>query len=324
MSFVYRLLKRVMLFAMPPDYDKVPDKEQYMKNNRADGGKPAASFDEVEVVTIPNPPPGPDHYPLKIIYGGLMRMGSLSFAHALARLGFRTHHLLEDGWEVWDDVLRAAEATFPKPGEKPKPFTRKDWDKMLAGYDATTDLAGMFVPQLVAAYPDAKVVVVQRDFEKWWPSMLSEIVEGNFPDSVWKVWAIKVIFGWVVGASAGYAMRRALAGWFRADDLEGIKRNARARYEEHYAWIRENVPKERLLEYRMGDGWEPLAEFLGVEVPQGVPFPRVNDKVEHRKRTTMRLNWLLPQLKRRVLVGLAVPAVVVAISIPLLRVFGLV
>eukprot|EP00357_Protocruzia_adherens_P008371 CAMPEP_0114989370 /NCGR_PEP_ID=MMETSP0216-20121206/10159_1 /TAXON_ID=223996 /ORGANISM="Protocruzia adherens, Strain Boccale" /LENGTH=257 /DNA_ID=CAMNT_0002352339 /DNA_START=23 /DNA_END=796 /DNA_ORIENTATION=+ len=36
------------------------------------------------------------------------------------------------------------------------------------------------------------------------------------------------------------------------------------------------VPKDRLLIYNIMDGWEPLCEFLDVDVPE-VAFPRVND-----------------------------------------------
>ena len=36
------------------------------------------------------------------------------------------------------------------------------------------------------------------------------------------------------------------------------------------------MPKGRLLELRVEDGWDPLCEFLGVERPEGA-FPRVNE-----------------------------------------------
>ena len=45
---------------------------------------------------------------------------------------------------------------------------------------------------------------------------------------------------------------------------------------EHYAFVRRITPKERLLEYKLGSGWEPLCEFLGKSVPD-VPFPRINE-----------------------------------------------
>ena len=54
----------------------------------------------------------------------------------------------------------------------------------------------------------------------------------------------------------------------------------------HYREIRELVPPEQLLEYKLGDEWAPLAACLGREVPDA-PFPHVNDAVaykEHLKR----------------------------------------
>ena len=45
------------------------------------------------------------------------------------------------------------------------------------------------------------------------------------------------------------------------------------RHNEH---VRKTVPKDNLLEFRPGDGWEPLCEFLRKEVPSE-PFPHVNE-----------------------------------------------
>jgi len=35
----------------------------------------------------------------------------------------------------------------------------------------------------------------------------------------------------------------------------------------------------RFLDYGVGDGWESLCGFLGVEVPEGVEYPRADDWV---------------------------------------------
>lgn len=53
-------------------------------------------------------------------------------------------------------------------------------------------------------------------------------------------------------------------------------------YRAHYAHIRHLLKDqpERLLEYKLGSGWEPLCEFLGKEVPE-VPFPHVNESATH-------------------------------------------
>jgi hypothetical protein len=49
-------------------------------------------------------------------------------------------------------------------------------------------------------------------------------------------------------------------------------------YLEHNALVRKLCPPERLLEFKLGSGWEPLCEFLGAEMPPpDVPYPNVND-----------------------------------------------
>ena len=34
---------------------------------------------------------------------------------------------------------------------------------------------------------------------------------------------------------------------------------------------------EKLLEFKVQDGWEPLCRFLGESIPCGEKFPKVND-----------------------------------------------
>ena len=55
------------------------------------------------------------------------------------------------------------------------------------------------------------------------------------------------------------------------------KTHLRSTYASHYAHVRNIVPKERLLEFKPGDGYEQLCAFLGKEVPpQGEKYPCVN------------------------------------------------
>jgi hypothetical protein len=46
----------------------------------------------------------------------------------------------------------------------------------------------------------------------------------------------------------------------------------------------DEVPADKLLVYRAGDGWEPLCAFLGVPVPPE-PYPRANSREEMTQRT---------------------------------------
>ena len=41
--------------------------------------------------------------------------------------------------------------------------------------------------------------------------------------------------------------------------------------------VKRTVPKDRLLIFRVQEGWEPLCKFLGKLIPNE-PFPHVNDK----------------------------------------------
>jgi hypothetical protein len=54
-------------------------------------------------------------------------------------------------------------------------------------------------------------------------------------------------------------------------------------FEQHNADVQKSVPAERLLVFNIADGWAPLCDFLGVEVPDE-PFPRLNDTAEFNRR----------------------------------------
>jgi hypothetical protein len=56
------------------------------------------------------------------------------------------------------------------------------------------------------------------------------------------------------------------------------------------------VPKERLLNYKLGSGWQDLCDFLGKEVPDE-PFPRLNERNE------MKI-WMERIQKRELMKGL--------------------
>ncbi len=59
--------------------------------------------------------------------------------------------------------------------------------------------------------------------------------------------------------------------------------------DRHNDWVRKNVPPDRFLEMDLDEGWKPLADFLGVPVPD-IPFPRANDAAE-AAAVTKRVLW---------------------------------
>jgi hypothetical protein len=61
-------------------------------------------------------------------------------------------------------------------------------------------------------------------------------------------------------------------------------------FEQHIENVKKNVPAERLLVYKIQQGWQPLCDFLQLPVPE-IDFPRVNDTasfVEWRKTVAIK------------------------------------
>jgi hypothetical protein len=217
---------------------------------------------------------------LQVIGVGMHRTGSMSVKAALERLGFGPcYHGMEalrrctDG----DHWLAAYEAG----GEI-------DWSVIFEGYRATLDWPTIyFWEQLATAYPDAKILLTDRDPERWWDSHVEMLQRGTgfFQELTdeQRQWAEESGF-----ARVQAALGTVLSATF--DDRASDKAHCLRVFEQHYERVRRTVPAERLLVYRVQEGWEPLCRFLGVAVPDE-PFPRVNvgDNLLHNIRTAMRL-----------------------------------
>ncbi|KAI1375875.1 hypothetical protein F4677DRAFT_103565 [Hypoxylon crocopeplum] len=248
---------------------------------------------------------------LKVINASLFRMATKSMAMAYNILGYKTHHgLLEDVMvSPWALIEQAAEATWPSvPGATSRPpFTREDWQTIWGSYDVVTDLASPFAIELIKAYPDAKVVIVQRDFDSWWPSFRSEIRDKVMKQPNSAIQAF--ITSSILGIRPVHAMRKVILGFFNATSREEVDVvQARDAYDAYFRDIRKLVPPERLLEYKMGSGWEPLCTFLGMKVPD-VSFPNANEKATHSVEARAREKQFLANATRLSgpwLVGLAV------------------
>src|SRR5262245_45548773 len=103
---------------------------------------------------------------LEIIGAGFGRTGTLSLKVALESLGFALcHHMISVFEEAarlgaWTEALRRRAR-----GEA------IDWEGVLGGFRATVDWPGCaFWRELMAAYPEAKVLLSVRDPERWYES----------------------------------------------------------------------------------------------------------------------------------------------------------
>jgi hypothetical protein len=143
-----------------------------------------------------------------------------------------------------------------------------DWHGLLDGYVAQVDWPGAsFWPELVAANPDALVILsVRDDADAWYQSASNTIFQAfeRVPPEMTP---------WFESVATLMAER------FCAEltDPAAMK----DAYERHNDAVRAAVPAERLLEWTPTDGWEPLCERLGVPVPDE-PFPVTNQMDEFR------------------------------------------
>jgi hypothetical protein len=199
---------------------------------------------------------------LKVIGAGLGRTGTLSLKLALEHIGFgKCYHMSEMLSQIRSHLPLWLESAKGNP----------QWDTIFAGYQSTTDYPGcMFWRELVAKYPDAKVILSTRDPERWFESGAATV----FSDA----------------HRARFEGNPMMAEFFRLtvfDDLE-TRLGDRDRMVEYFNnWnqaVIDEVPADKLLVHRSSDGWGPLCEFLGVPVP-AAPYPRVNSREEMTERT---------------------------------------
>ena len=66
--------------------------------------------------------------------------------------------------------------------------------------------------------------------------------------------------------------------WTWEASIEKIKNNEdvlRQAYRKHIAYVKSVVPADRLLIWDLSTGWQPLCDFLKVEIPLS-PMPKVD------------------------------------------------
>ncbi len=194
---------------------------------------------------------------MELIGAGFPRTGTLSTQAALIRLGLPCYHMVE---VVRHEAHTDAWHAFLVRGQP------MDWPRLFADYEATVDApAAFFYREIMAAFPDAKVLLNLRDPEKWFDSFT--MLMGVMAEFGAHRASIPRLDRWI---AAGEAMMTRVFG--EAPDRGAVIRV----FEEHNRRVQEEVPADRLLVFRVQDGWEPLCAFLGREVPPE-PFPHLNE-----------------------------------------------
>ncbi|KAI8058998.1 P-loop containing nucleoside triphosphate hydrolase protein [Gongronella butleri] len=213
---------------------------------------------------------------LEVIGAGFGRTGTHSLYFALNKLGYHTFHTVKaidppDGHSRPDPLVWVNARDHPE-----EPI---DWKKAYGDdYNAALDFPTCsFYKELMEANPSAKVILTVRSPESWYQSACKTIfrmfieddksaLDGNFGDILRMV--IHTAFDGLLEVSPE-----------KVFDGELMCRL----YIEHIEEVKRTVPADRLLVFHLGDGWEPLCNFLDKPVPNE-PFPRSNDKNHFKTR----------------------------------------
>ena len=201
---------------------------------------------------------------LRVVGAGVGRTGTHSLKLALEQLlGGKCHHMVEvlehpEQIAVWTDAIHG------------KPV---DWVALMEPYCSLVDWPGASLwPELLAANPQALVLLSVRDPEDWYRSASSTIFLGLG----------NRIEGGPPGMSSWMETMRCLLRDRFSDQFDDKAAMINA-FDRHNARVRDMVPADQLLEWTASDGWSPICERLGVPVPEQ-PFPLTNTTEEFRQR----------------------------------------
>lgn len=195
---------------------------------------------------------------LQVIGAGFGRTGTDSLRQALNMLGVGPcHHMhevmpSEEQRDLWDKKTLGQDIA---------------WDEIFDGFGSAVDWPSAYYwEELMGVYPDAKIILTYRDLESWWRSYERTILQ-----------VLHRIEG---SGDLGLAWRILAEGEFSGQHAD--KDACVARYNQNIARVKSVVPTERLFIMELGEGWERLCHFLGVDVP-AEPYPSGNTTTDFRQ-----------------------------------------
>ncbi len=198
---------------------------------------------------------------MRIIGAGFGRTGTMSLCAALEKLGYDPcYHMIEvfkhpSHIRIWQDAADGKDV---------------DWQAFLGKYGSGLDYPVVgFYKELMAAFPEARVILTVRDPAKWYESTIETIYQGTFVPE----WLLRFLppFRNLARMIDATAWQRIFDGRFEERDY------ALKVYADHVAEVQRVVPAGKLLVFEVKEGWGPLCQFLDAPVPDE-PFPHVNDR----------------------------------------------
>ena len=213
---------------------------------------------------------------IKIIGAGFPRTGTTTLKKALEILGFdKTYHFKDlvanpNDLKYWIELEETGST---------------DFDSLFKNYRATVDFPGYpYYKILLKKYPDAKVILTKRNSDAWYQSTYDTIWQAgpqSFPAKITLLGKMLLNSRLKNKMNCIKFMRKIyLSNQF--DDQFGTPAVAKNTFTNHIKEVSQYVPKEQLLIYEVADGWQPLCNFLGLDIPE-VEFPHLNRNQDFHK-----------------------------------------
>ncbi|XP_078361392.1 uncharacterized protein LOC144645717 [Oculina patagonica] len=207
---------------------------------------------------------------MKVICAGLAKTGTTSLAEALQVLGYNVYDYkehLQFHRQEWLDSFE----TDRHPNFK----------EIYEGVDAVTDVPPAFWFEEISA---AKVILTVRDSEDAWLKSR----KGHLQLPAQLPFYVKILFiivPWMRKRKHFIdTLRRAIYGSTNPEATALY----RVKYRQHNERVQAVIPAEKLLVFNVKQGWKPLCDFLGCDVPS-IPFPRANVAYSVAKKKLSRL-----------------------------------
>ena len=199
---------------------------------------------------------------MKVICAGMGKTGTKSIAKALRHLGFEVFDWEEQIFDFMDHWLNVFQ-NGAEPNVK----------HVYQNADAVVDIPGSFFwEEILEAFPDCKVILSERDEDSWVKSWVNQL---EAIDAARSVFVLTLSPTLRKISLIGRESMRALYGSRKKTPIFVFRK----RYRIHNHRIKSMVPPNKLLLYNVNQGWKPLCDFLGFDIPT-VAFPHENIKGE--------------------------------------------
>ena len=216
---------------------------------------------------------------MKVIMAGYSKTGTKTMAKLFEILGYNVYDFEEHFLYHYDEWQRIFN------GEDPVPIFRE----MYKDVDTIMDVPVYhYWQQISEAFPEAKIILIERDTEKWKASVIAMFKIVN--ETRWFKQPMRTIMRPFLNGLSPTLVR--FTDWLDFTfeqsigpnvDTIGEKKDRFSRshmhrmYEKHNEHVKAKAPKDKFLNFSLKDGWGPICKFLGKPVPK-VEFPHSNQK----------------------------------------------